>query len=178
MHTSDTEPLKPAAGGINCILAEQPVSHSADITTKGGATRAALNRLMADVGAAVMALAMEEPRGTLEIQLTCQRQDNDKAGISTHQWRVDVWKARQRQFLRVPVRRRGELNLSAADTLSAHGIVPLREGQRLGEFNCPHCNLAACVPPVTEHKLPRTVTLNCSRCTLPFHVQLVNVKGE
>lgn len=176
------EPLQPAAGGINCLLAEETVSHSADITLRGGATRQAMNRLMLKVGQAVMSLAIEES-GTMEIQLTPTRHDDDAAGVSIHRWRVDVWKARQRQFLRVPVRKvsADDLTMPAAsqppETLVANGMVPLTAGQKLGEFNCPHCGLEHRVPPFTAEKLPRQLTFKCQRCTIPFHAQLVDVKG-
>lgn len=174
------EPLRPAAGGINCLVAERSVAPFVDIETKGGGTRAALLQLARDVGAGVMMAAMDEPDGTLEIQLTAAKQEA-KDGTTLHKWRVDIWKARQRQYLRVPVRKLapGEIwtpgAKTPADELATHGIVPLRQGQKLGEFMCPHCGLEHMVPPFTQGRLPRTLTFNCRRCTLPFHVQLVDV---
>lgn len=181
MQTSTPEPLKPAAGAINCVVAEQQVSHTADLALKGRVTTAAIRKLARDIGEGVVLLAGEEPRGTVEIQLTTALQEDKLNGITTHRWRVDLWKARQRQFLRVPVRKLepGEVWTPGAktpsDELSANGLVPLKAGQKLGEFACPHCGLEHTIAPFTQGKLPRTVPFNCRRCTLPFHVQLVDV---
>lgn len=156
------EELTPELGAINTVVACRAVSNMADAETKGSATAHALMQLMRDVGAAVMQMALETNGGTIELQLAVRKEEQPLDGLTNHVWRVDVWKARQRQLVFVPVR--------IADPLA--NVQEFPEGA--GAFQCTHCGEGHSVPAFVTHNLPRKKAVPCSRCTLPIFILLVD----
>lgn len=182
MKTADKpEELRPADGGINCVVAEHFASDHVNFVTKGKGTRNAIERLQMDVGAAVMAMAMAETTGTLEIQLTVKAEVSEAPNPGTnHIWRVDVWKARQRQYLRVPV---VSLKAQMPDEIGLLKTMEgppnfAKDGSQIGAFKCTHCGERNSRPGFWLGKLPHKTAVNCTRCTLPIFLQLVDIAGE
>lgn len=167
--------LQPDEGAINTIVAEKPVRDIDDATTQGRATLLAAAHLARDVGAAVLSLAMEH-KGTLELQLTVEKERDALAGVTTHKWRVDVWKARQRQYLRVMVAKIDLIECAKPDVDLPPSTLP--DGTKLGMYHCPHCGTAGYDLPYSAVKLPRRKSLTCGKCTLPVFLQLVEAKSS
>lgn len=166
--------LRPEDGALNTIVAEQTVLDANDITTRGKATMLAAAHLARDVGAALLSMSMEHS-GTLEFQLTVNkvRTKLPEGSAVVHQWRVDVWKTRQRQYLRVPVRR---MEPGALTEGTRPPEITLPDGTVLGLFHCPNCGEQRQRPPVDIGRLPRRTAEPCGRCSLPIFIQLVEAK--
>ncbi len=166
MPDKEQEALRPAAGGINCALAEHVLSEFVDIQSKGDARRYVQERLSCELGRAIMQIIASEKPGTFEIQLT--RLEEKLPGLVTKfLWRVDVWKARQRQYLTLKVRNFTPLELHDKISLTAPGYH---------EVYCSHCGERHAYPTTVLGDLPRKTAMNCACCKLPIWLHLVEDK--
>ncbi len=169
MTPAEMESLNPLAGGLNCALAERYVRYKDVVDSQGAVLQGTRAIMAAEIGAAIMQIVASEKRGTFEVQLTQTEEDVKYNGIPCVRlrWRVDLWKARQRQYLVVRVKRATEAMLPTTTSSPSPEL-----DENCVPVDCPHCGERHAYPGFALGTLPRKTAMACTSCTLPIWLML------